>query len=112
LAKLVERITHEKRINETVLQTFMLTYKYDTHTHTHTHTHTQGAWLNDLILVSLLCVATERSLRTSSCWTFCEHAMRCPDPRTTRRSSSRSSSLPRRAPFAKGSRTRLPTGNP
>jgi hypothetical protein len=39
LAKLVERITHEKRINETVLQTFMLTYKYDTHTHTHTHTH-------------------------------------------------------------------------
>lgn len=33
LAKLVERITHEKRINEAALQAFMLTYKYNSLTH-------------------------------------------------------------------------------
>ena len=45
LAKLVERITHEKRINEAALQAFMLTYKCNSLTHhttltLHTHTHT------------------------------------------------------------------------
>jgi hypothetical protein len=43
LAKLVERITHEKRINEAALQAFMLTYKYNSLTHHKTltlYTHT------------------------------------------------------------------------